>query len=120
MSQKTSEPANGAFVTLNNVCECRRIGAAVPLGSPLFRVGPMDRQTIIDHLELAERHVSAGKLLVEDQRRRVAEHVRKGRSVSVSEALLEQFEKVLEMHIADRDRLLGELRNSNSETFGPT
>jgi hypothetical protein len=80
----------------------------------------MDRQTIIDHLELAERHVSAGKLLVEDQRRRVAEHVRKGRSVSVSEALLEQFEKVLEMHIADRDRLLGELRNSNSETFGPT
>jgi hypothetical protein len=50
----------------------------------------------------------------------VAEHVRKGRSVSVSEALLEQFEKVLEMHIADRDRLLGELRNSNSETFGPT
>src|SRR5215467_12764726 len=65
----------------------------------------MNRQMIIDHLALAEIHVAEGKLIVEGQRRRVAEHICKGRPIDVSEALLEQFENCLAMHIADRDRL---------------
>ena len=60
----------------------------------------MDRQKIIDCLGLAE------KLITEDQRRRVAEHIREGRPVSESKTLLDEFEKALAMHIADRDRLL--------------
>jgi hypothetical protein len=71
-----------------------------------------DRHMIIDHLALAERHVAAGELIVEGQRRRIAEHIGRGRSIELSEALLEQFEKVLEMQIADRDRLLKELNES--------
>jgi hypothetical protein len=67
---------------------------------------------IIDHLALAERHVAAGELIVEGQRRRIAEQICRGRSIELSEALLEQFEKVLEMQIADRDRLLKELNES--------
>ena len=67
---------------------------------------------IIDHLKLAERHVSEAEILVEDQRRRIAEHIYKGRPIEVSEALLEQFEKCLAMHISDRDRLLKELDES--------
>jgi hypothetical protein len=71
-----------------------------------------DRQMIIDHLALAERHVAEGELIVEGQRRRIAEQICRGHSIELSEALLEQFEKVLEMHITDRDRLLKELNEN--------
>jgi hypothetical protein len=69
----------------------------------------MDRQLIVDRLELAERHVSEGSHHVERQRRLVARLAPYGGYSDWSKALLAQFEKLLSMHIADRDRLLGKL-----------
>jgi len=65
----------------------------------------MDRQMIIDHLELAERHVSEGAAHVEQQRQLVERLAHEGHYTDRSEAILAQFEDLLAMHIADRDRL---------------
>jgi len=85
---------------------------STPGGSPFFGSAPMDRQMIIDHLEVSGGHVES-TLHVERQRRLITEPVCSGHSTGRSEALLAQFEKLPAMHIADRDRLLGELRNSH-------
>jgi len=66
----------------------------------------MDRQMILDHLEIAERHVSQGILHVERQRQIVAELARDGLPTALSKAILARFEELLAVHIVDRDRLL--------------
>jgi len=73
---------------------------------------PMDRQMIIDHLELAERHIARGTDRVEHQRQLIEELTRDGQDTTQATAILTKFEEVLAMQIADRDRLLKELDES--------
>ncbi len=76
-------------------------GAARP---PLLK-----RSMIEDHLEQAERHVAVGERIVAEQRTRVAELERDRHDVTQSRQLLGQFEEILAMQIAHRDRLRSEL-----------
>lgn len=69
----------------------------------------MDRTTIVDHLEMAERHVREGQGHVERQRVLVSELGRDGHDTVRAVELLQQFEELQALHIADRDRLRGEL-----------
>jgi hypothetical protein len=75
----------------------------------------MDRQMFhmfIDHLEVAEKHVSQGRVYIERQRRLVTDLARAGHKTGRSVALLALLEQIQAMHIEDRDRLLRELRES--------
>jgi hypothetical protein len=73
-------------------------------------IQPMDRRAMIeDHLALAERHVTAGERCVTEQRARVATLERDGHDTTESLLLLGQFQEVQELHVADRNRLRGEL-----------
>ena len=74
----------------------------------------MDRQMILDYLKFAERHVANGTAHVKRQRQVIADLDRDGHPTGRSEQLLAVFENFLTMHIAVRDRLLGELRESDS------
>lgn len=69
----------------------------------------MDRAMVRDHLAKAEGHVDLGHRHVARQREIVAELERDGHDVRDAKRLLETFEKLLKMHIADRDRLRREL-----------
>lgn len=64
---------------------------------------------IVDHLALAERHVTDGERCVAEQRARIARVGRDGHDTTESILLLGQFQEVLELHVADRDRLRKEL-----------
>jgi len=67
---------------------------------------------IMDHLELAVRHVAEGTARVARQRQRVTELICDGLPSPESKALLKEFEEILALHIADRDRLPKELNRS--------
>ena len=69
----------------------------------------MDRSMIREHLAQAERHVSEGERHVARQREIVATLERDGHDTVAARATLTQFEELQAMHVADRDRLLGEL-----------
>jgi hypothetical protein len=70
----------------------------------------MDRQTLLDHLALAERHVSEGEIHVTRQRELVAKMERGGHETGLARALLLKFGELLAIHKADRDRLRGDVR----------
>jgi hypothetical protein len=61
------------------------------------------------HLAQAERHVAEGAGHVARQRQIVVELANDGRDLKTAQALLQQFETMLEHHIADRDRLRAHL-----------
>ena len=63
----------------------------------------------MEHLALAEEHVVLGAKNVARQREIIAELQRDGHDTTQAWALLTEFEQLQAMHIADRDRLLGEL-----------
>ncbi|HTP83793.1 MAG TPA: hypothetical protein VMQ11_12665 [Alphaproteobacteria bacterium] len=65
----------------------------------------MDRRMLIEHLAKANKHVEAGERRVLRQRELVAELERDGHDTAAARQLLVQFEKLQEMHKADRDRL---------------
>lgn len=72
----------------------------------------MDREMILDHLKQAERHVAEGERVLEHQRT-VIDHLRRDGHgdpmIDAAERLLRSFEEVQSMHIADVERLRGEL-----------
>jgi hypothetical protein len=70
----------------------------------------MDRAMLFDHLALAERHISQGERHVRRQRELVAQLSRDGHDIAQARSLLTQFEEMLALHKADRDRLLRELQ----------
>ena len=70
----------------------------------------MDRQILLDHLALAERHVAEGERHVARQRDLVAELERDGHETGMARALLQKFEELLAIHKADRDRLRHEVQ----------
>jgi hypothetical protein len=69
----------------------------------------MDRQMLLEHLAMANKHVETGERHVRRQRELIAELERDGHDTASARQLLEQFEKLQEMHIADRDRIQREL-----------
>ncbi len=71
----------------------------------------MDRALLQQHLALAERHVVDSQQTVARQREIVAQHDRDGPDPAAQDArrLLAQFEELLAIQIADRDRLRKEL-----------
>jgi len=68
-----------------------------------------DRTLISKHLAQARRHVTAAERHVANQRDIVAERERDGHDTATSKQLLDQFEQLYRMHVADRDRLEKEL-----------
>jgi hypothetical protein len=69
----------------------------------------MDRSMIQDHLAIAERHVVLGAKHIATQKSIVAELEADGHDASQALHLLETFEEMQDMHVADRDRLRAEL-----------
>jgi hypothetical protein len=65
----------------------------------------MDRNTILEHLALAQRHVREAEQHVDRQRQLIAELERDGHDVTLANALLDQMEQLYVMHMSDRDRL---------------
>ena len=70
---------------------------------------PIDRAILQQHLMLAERHVAEGTEHVTRQRELVARLERDGHDVFESKRLLILFEELLDLHIADRERIEREL-----------
>jgi hypothetical protein len=71
----------------------------------------MDRAMIKRHLAQAERHVLEGERHVARQRQIAASLVEHEVSARLARDLLAQFEKLLALHVADRDRLRAQLAN---------
>ena len=66
--------------------------------------GPLER-----HLALAERHVAQGEAIIAKQRRIVDKLEQGGHDAGEARGLLALFLESQALHIADRDRLRGEL-----------
>ena len=64
------------------------------------------REFDTDRLERAERHVALGQRHVTRQRELITELKAGGHDTKLSEQLLQVFEELQALHIADRDRLL--------------
>jgi hypothetical protein len=71
----------------------------------------LDRETLLQHFSLAERHVSQGERHVARQREIVAELKDDGRDLETARNLLASFEELYRRHVADRDRIRQELAN---------
>jgi hypothetical protein len=69
----------------------------------------MERATLEDHLAQAERHVAEGEEHIAQQRELVTKIEREGHDTTSALFLLSQFEEMQQMHIADQERLRGEL-----------
>jgi hypothetical protein len=63
------------------------------------------------HIALAEEHVTIGDKNVANQRKSVAELERDGHDAAQARELLQRFEELQAMHIADLQRLRNELDN---------
>ncbi|MGC2782701.1 MAG: hypothetical protein WA397_02465 [Roseiarcus sp.] len=72
-----------------------------------------DRATALRHLELANKHVSQGRQRVDRQAALIARLERDGHDTKQGKMLLEEMKITLALQIEDRDRILGELGQSN-------
>ena len=71
--------------------------------------GILERDLLRTSLAVAERHVAEAEHEVARQRMIVAGLALRGRDSGRATQLLRRFEKLLAMHVADRDRLRKEL-----------
>jgi hypothetical protein len=69
----------------------------------------MDRQTMLEHLAMAERHVTEGEIHLSRQRALVAEWDRDGHDTADARAILATMLETQRLHVEDRDRMLKEL-----------
>lgn len=69
----------------------------------------MDRALLMDHLEIAERHVREGRQHIARQKEIIENLHSLGQDTTTAEGLLRAFERTQEMHVADRDRIRVEL-----------
>jgi hypothetical protein len=74
----------------------------------------MHRETLLEHLARADRHVFRGALDIAQQREVIA-RLGDGPGRLRAAELLEELEKTQAMHIADRDRLRRELTQFDSK-----
>jgi hypothetical protein len=75
----------------------------------------MDRQMVLDHLALAERHIAQGKITIERQQTLIAELEQGGHDTTLSRELLSQFLLTQMSHEEDRKRLQRELAKLDAE-----
>jgi len=75
----------------------------------------MDRQMVLDHLALAERHIAEGKLIIDRQQTLIAELEQGGHDTTLSRELLSQFLLTQTRHEEDRQRLRRELAKLHAE-----
>jgi hypothetical protein len=64
---------------------------------------------VLQHLDLAERHVSQGRERVHKQAALLARLERDGHNTEQAKSLLEQLERALSLQIESRDRIQREL-----------
>jgi hypothetical protein len=78
----------------------------------------MDRAMLERHLALARNHIARGEDALAQQRHVLAELEEDGHDTAAAEArrLLEQFEQLQVLHIADHNRILRELANAENKT----
>lgn len=70
---------------------------------------PMARAAILVLAELARRHVAQGERLIARQQEIITELEDGGQDASGAKQMLASFQGILQLHIADRDRLEKEL-----------
>ena len=70
----------------------------------------MDREILLQHLVLAERHIAQGKAHLIRQETLVAELDRNGHDTKEAEAILATLRQTQALHLQDRDRILSELQ----------
>ena len=70
----------------------------------------MERQILIDHLALAEKHVAQGEQHLARQRKVLETLARDGHDTATAADLLRTLEATQALHRAERDRLRAELR----------
>ena len=75
----------------------------------------MDRQMVLDHLALAEQHITEGKIIIERQLTLIAKLEQGGHDTTGSRELLTQFLHTQKMHEEDRKRLRRELAKLEAE-----
>jgi len=87
--------------------------AACAAGSTVWPIGALsafaDKETLRQHLELAEKHVRLGANHIASQMAIVARYARNGLDATLAIELLKTFEDAHRSHIANRDRLAGAL-----------
>lgn len=69
----------------------------------------MDRAVWLEHLAQVERHIVGAYERVARQREIVEQLERDGRSATAARGRLAAFERLLAMHLADRDEIRKEL-----------
>lgn len=69
----------------------------------------MDGTPAQEHLAQAERHIAQAEKTVARQREIVAELRRDGHDTMLAQSLLKEFEELLALHVADRERLRREV-----------
>jgi Fe-S cluster assembly ATPase SufC len=70
----------------------------------------MNRVVTLEHLALVEKQVEIGDTLLAETRARIQDRLDSGLDVSEAEATLALLEQTQALRVADRDRLLGELK----------
>ena len=76
----------------------------------------MNRDILKRYLAQAEEHVRLGWSHIERQRRIIQELESKGLDSSVAREILTQFAEIQTLHIADRDRLVGEMSAASGDS----
>jgi hypothetical protein len=69
----------------------------------------MDRQTILNHLDLAERHILEGEHCLLKQRELIARLDRDGHDTNQARLILTTMQVTQSLHYDDRQRILREL-----------
>ncbi|MGD9880981.1 MAG: hypothetical protein AB7I59_27195 [Geminicoccaceae bacterium] len=80
----------------------------------LRMVCSMDRALWKQHLVLAEKHVAVAERIVGAQKQIVAELQRDGHSTDMAQRILKAYEDILELHIADCERLKKKLATDDA------
>ena len=62
-----------------------------------------------EHLAMAKRHLSSGNRVITRQRQLITKLEADGHDTREARALLAQFEGLLALHLADRDRLFNKV-----------
>ncbi|MBV8795348.1 MAG: hypothetical protein JO136_10485 [Hyphomicrobiales bacterium] len=72
----------------------------------------IDREIVLQHLELANKHVAEGQKRIDAQLALVARLARDGHDTAQAQSLLRQFEETLALQLETRDRIVQELGES--------
>jgi hypothetical protein len=78
----------------------------------------MDRQIVVDHLALAERHIAEGEITIERQQTLIANLEQGGHDTTLPQELLSQFLDTQRSHEEDRERLRRELAQLDAKRSG--